>query len=92
MRRALEFLVFVLFSLALPGFAAAQAYPSKQIRIIVPWAPGGSTDVLARLIGVKMSENWGQPAIVENKPGASGNIGSELVVKAPPDGYTLLLG
>lgn len=92
MRRALEFLVLVLCSLALPGYAGAQAYPSKQIRIIVPWAPGGSTDVLARLIGVKMSENWGQPAIVENKPGASGNIGSEQVVKAPPDGYTLLLG
>jgi tripartite-type tricarboxylate transporter receptor subunit TctC len=58
----------------------------------VPWAPGGSTDVLARLIGIKMSESWGQPAVVENKPGASGNIGSELVAKAPPDGYTLLLG
>jgi tripartite-type tricarboxylate transporter receptor subunit TctC len=54
--------------------------------------PGRSTDVLARLIGIKMSENWGQPAVVENKPGASGNIGSELVAKAPPDGYTLLVG
>ncbi|MDQ5849343.1 MAG: tripartite tricarboxylate transporter substrate binding protein [Pseudomonadota bacterium] len=64
----------------------------KPIRIVVPWAPGGSTDVLARLIGIKMSENWGQPAVVENKPGASGNIGSELVAKAPPDGYTLLVG
>src|SRR5688500_11887393 len=76
----------------LPDLAAAQAYPVKPIRIVVPWAPGGSTDVLARLIGIKMSENWGQPAVVENKPGASGNIGSELVAKAPPDGYTLLLG
>src|SRR5688572_177385 len=74
------------------ALAAAQAYPAKPIRIVVPWAPGGSTDVLARLIGIKMSENWGQPAVVENKPGASGNIGSELVAKAPPDGYTLLLG
>jgi tripartite-type tricarboxylate transporter receptor subunit TctC len=83
---------FVLAAALLPGLAAAQAYPVKPIRIVVPWAPGGSTDVLARLIGIKMSENWGQPAVVENKPGASGNIGSELVAKAPPDGYTLLVG
>jgi len=87
---------FTLLVLMLPGLAHAQAaiqpYPAKPIRIIVPWAPGGSTDVLARLIGIKLSESWGQPAVVENKPGASGNIGSELVAKAPPDGYTLLLG
>lgn len=70
----------------------AQGYPSKPIRIVVPWAPGGSTDVLARLIGQKMTENWGQPAVVENKPGASGNIGSDFVAKAPADGYTLLVG
>jgi tripartite-type tricarboxylate transporter receptor subunit TctC len=74
-----------------PG-ALAQTYPAKIVRLIVPWAPGGSTDVLARLIGVKMSENWGQPAVVENKPGASGNIGSDLVAKAPADGYTILIG
>jgi tripartite-type tricarboxylate transporter receptor subunit TctC len=85
-------LLFVLLSGLLPAAALAQAYPAKPIRIMVPWAPGGSTDVLARLIGIKMSENWAQPAVVENKPGASGNIGSELVAKAPPDGYTLLVG
>ena len=72
--------------------ALAQAYPSKVIRLIVPWAPGGSTDVLARLIAVKMTESWGQPAVVENKPGASGNIGSDQVAKAAPDGYTILVG
>ncbi len=66
--------------------ADAQAYPSRPIRIVVPWAPGGSTDVLARLIAQKMTENWGQPAIVENKPGASGNIGSDFVAKAPGGG------
>jgi tripartite-type tricarboxylate transporter receptor subunit TctC len=87
-----RFLAFVLLAALLPEPAPAQTYPAKPIRIIVPWAPGGSTDVLARLIGIKMSESWGQPVIVENKPGASGNIGSELVAKAPADGYTLLLG
>jgi tripartite-type tricarboxylate transporter receptor subunit TctC len=81
-----------MLAMLLPAAAAAQSYPAKPIRIVVPWAPGGSTDVLARLIGIKMSEHWGQPAVVENKPGASGNIGSELVAKAPPDGYTLLVG
>jgi tripartite-type tricarboxylate transporter receptor subunit TctC len=93
LRRSFPLLLAALLPTALlPRLAAAQAYPSKQIRMVVPWAPGGSTDVLARLIGVKMTESWGQPVVVENKPGASGNIGSELVAKAPPDGYTLLLG
>ena len=91
MPRLLLRLLHVLLAIA-PALAVAQSYPAKPIRIIVPWAPGGSTDVLARLIGLKMSENWGEPAVVENKPGASGNIGSELVAKAPPDGYTLLVG
>jgi tripartite-type tricarboxylate transporter receptor subunit TctC len=76
----------------LTGIALAQPYPAKPIRIVVPWAPGGSTDVLARLLAAKMSENWGQAAVVENKPGASGNIGSDLVAKSAPDGYTLLVG
>ena len=84
-RLALAVLRLGLLGALLPDLAAAQAYPMKPIRIVVPWAPGGSTDVLARLIGIKMSENWGQPAVVENKPGASGNIGSELVAKAAPD-------
>lgn len=78
--------------ISIPLDADAQAYPSRPVRIVVPWAPGGSTDVLARLIAQKMTENWGQPAVVENKPGASGNIGSDFVAKAPADGYTLLVG
>ncbi len=77
---------------ALTSAAMGQAYPGKVVRLIVPWAPGGSTDVLARLIAVKMTESWGQPAVVENKPGASGNIGSDQVAKAPADGYTILVG
>jgi len=84
-RRVLPALASLALLAAAPA-ALAQGYPSRIVRLIVPWAPGGSTDVLARLIGVKMSEHWGQPAVVENKPGASGNIGSDLVAKAPADG------
>jgi tripartite-type tricarboxylate transporter receptor subunit TctC len=72
--------------------AYAQAYPSKAVRMIVPFPPGGGTDYTARLIGQKLSELWGQPVVIENRPGASTIIGSELVVKSPPDGYTLLMG
>lgn len=69
----------------------AQAYPIKSIRLIVPYTPGGTSDILARVIGQKLNEAWGQPVVVENKPGANGNLGADLVAKSRPDGYTLLL-
>ena len=76
---------------ALSRIAWAQTYPSRPVRLIVPLAPGGATDIIARLIGQWLSERLGQPFIIENRPGAGTNLGTEAVVRAPPDGYTLLL-
>lgn len=76
---------------AIPGAAVAQNYPSRPAHVIVPFPPGGSTDVVARLIGQWLSERLGQPFIVENRPGAGTNIATEFVVRASPDGYTLLV-
>ncbi len=78
-------------ALALSGAAFAQAWPSKPIKIIVPYPPGGTSDILARAVGQKLTETLGQPTVIENKPGATGNIGADFVAKSPPDGYTLLL-
>ncbi len=78
--------------LAVACAAHAQDYPGKPIRLISPFSPGGSTDVLARIVGQKLQERMGQPVVVENRVGAGGNVGAELVAKSPPDGYTLLLG
>jgi tripartite-type tricarboxylate transporter receptor subunit TctC len=70
----------------------AQTYPAKPIRFYTPYPPGGTTDILARLIGAKLYESWGQPVIVDAKPGAGGNIGTDFVAKSPADGYTILMG
>ena len=70
----------------------AQDYPQKTIRLIVPYTPGGTADMLARTIGQKMAESLGQQVIIDNRPGAGGNIGADLAAKAAPDGYTIMMG
>jgi tripartite-type tricarboxylate transporter receptor subunit TctC len=77
---------------AASGFASAQGYPSKPIRLVSPYAPGGGTDILARLFGQKMSETLGQQIIIDNRGGAGGTIGTDIAAKSPPDGYTILIG
>jgi tripartite-type tricarboxylate transporter receptor subunit TctC len=78
--------------LAAPAAFAQQNYPQKPIRYVVPFPAGGIADVFARIIGGKLGESWGQPVVVENRAGAGGNIGADFVAKAPPDGYTILMG
>lgn len=89
--RLIRVLFCALLAFACTTAQAQQAYPSRPIRLVVPFPPGGTSDILSRLIGPKLTEKWGQPVVVESRPGAAGAIGVELVSKSAPDGYTLVL-
>ena len=86
----MKILAAVLLAL-LPTVASAQAFPSRTVTLIVPFSPGTGIDILARVIAPKLSQKWGQPVVIENKPGASGNIGTDFVAKSAPDGHTLMV-
>jgi tripartite-type tricarboxylate transporter receptor subunit TctC len=88
--KALKLTVFLVLCASAAG-ALGQAYPSKSIRIVVGFPPGGGNDIIARLVGAKMQDNWGQPVVIDNKPGANSIIAAEFVAKSAPDGYTLLV-
>lgn len=90
-KRGLQALVLLLAAVAGAG-TWAQDYPNRAVKLIVPFPPGGGTDILARPIAQKLSELWGQPVVVDNRGGAGGNLGTKLAAEAPPDGYTLILG
>src|ERR1044071_7880297 len=87
MIRTFAALYLVLFALA----ASAQTYPTRPIRFIVPFPPGGGNDIVGRIVAVRLGEALGQPLVVDNRGGAGGTIGTDLAAKAPPDGYTLLV-
>src|SRR5438445_3016577 len=82
----------ILLGLLFAGSAFAQDYPNRPVKIVVPYAPGGSTDIIGRIVAQRLTESLGQSFLVDNRPGASGNLALEAVAKAPPDGYTLLVG
>jgi tripartite-type tricarboxylate transporter receptor subunit TctC len=88
--RAIQFFVLCAAALATAP-VAAQGYPNKSVRVIVPFAPGGATDIVARVVAQKLGEMWGQQVVVDNRAGAGGNIGGELAAKSAPDGYTLFM-
>jgi tripartite-type tricarboxylate transporter receptor subunit TctC len=90
-RLAFAFCAFALATVCTAGAWAQQAYPAKPVRIMVGYAPGGGVDTTARMVGQALGELWGSPVIIENRPGAAGNLATELTAKAPPDGYTLVL-
>jgi tripartite-type tricarboxylate transporter receptor subunit TctC len=91
-RRLIEFSAASLLAPGLPRVGLAQAWPSRIVRLVAPFPPGGGTDAVARIIAARLSEMWGQQVIIENRGGAGSNIGSEAVARSEPDGYTILIG
>ena len=85
-------LIAAAIALIVAAPVCAQDYPQKSVRFVVPYAPGGNTDILSRLLGQKLGDAWGQQFIIDNRPGAAGTLGAELVVQAPADGYTIIMG
>jgi tripartite-type tricarboxylate transporter receptor subunit TctC len=92
MRKIVMLLGAMIGAAACAGGALAQGFPNRTVRIVVPYGPGGGVSILAQLVGQKMQEILKQPVVVDNRPGAGGNLGADLVAKSPPDGYTLLFG
>jgi tripartite-type tricarboxylate transporter receptor subunit TctC len=90
--KPVTFILKFSLGMTLAACALAQPYPSRPVRFIVPFPPGGATDIIARVLAQKMSESWAQPVVVENRAGAAGAIGSDAVAKSAPDGYTILMG
>jgi tripartite-type tricarboxylate transporter receptor subunit TctC len=92
MDKMIRLMMVIACAVAASAAHAAEKFPSRPVRLIVPYAPGGATDITARLLQTGISELWGQPVIVDNRAGASGNIALELAARAAPDGYTLQVG
>jgi tripartite-type tricarboxylate transporter receptor subunit TctC len=91
--RSLGRLLVVVCAMPMAGAAAgAEDFPSRPLRLLVPFAPGGNTDILARAVGAKVAEHWGRPVVVDNRPGGAGVVACELVARASPDGHTILVG
>jgi tripartite-type tricarboxylate transporter receptor subunit TctC len=87
----MRYLVLLVLACVMAGSAAAQSFPARPLRLVVPFTPAGATDVLARIVGEELAKRLGQPIVIENRPGAGGNIGAQIAAKSAPDGYTLLM-